>query len=191
MQIINEIDIIEVLKETQAMLTGHFELSSGLHSNQYFQCARVLQYPQIAQRIGEKLAALFDSEKIDTVVGPALGGMIIGHEVARALNKKSIFVERKNGQMQLRRGFELKNGERVIIIEDVITTAKSALEAADVIRSFGGEVLGYGCIVDRSGGKTGLNIKSLVQIEPVIYEPDNCPLCLSGSKAVKPGSRDS
>jgi orotate phosphoribosyltransferase len=184
------INITELLKQTDAMLTGHFELSSGLHSSQYFQCAKLLQHPEISAKIGTALSKLFNPEEIDTVVGPALGGMIIGHETARALNKKSIFVERKDGEMSLRRGFEIKEGERVIIVEDVITTAKSALEAAKIIENLGGKVVGFGCIVDRSEGKTGLNIKSLVQISPVLYKPEDCPLCKQGSLTVKPGSRN-
>lgn len=188
MKIANNIDITELLEKTEAMLTGHFELSSGLHSNRYFQCAKLLQYPEIAGAVGAELAKNINKE-IDVVVGPALGGMIIAHEVARSLNKKSIFVERKDGEMSLRRGFEINKGDKVIIIEDVITTAKSALEAAKVIESHGGEIVSYGCIVDRSQGKTGLNIKSLIKMDPEVFNPNDCPMCKSGSKAVKPGSR--
>jgi orotate phosphoribosyltransferase len=188
MKTAENINIIDLLEKTEAMLKGHFELSSGLHSNQYFQCAKLLQYTDIAQSVGSELAKTI-TEDIDVIVGPALGGMIIAHEVARALNKRSIFVERKDGIMCLRRGFEIKKGEKVIIIEDVITTAKSALEAAKVIEESGGEIISYGCIVDRSQGKTGLNIKSLLQMDPEVYAPETCPMCKSGSLAVKPGSR--
>ena len=182
-------EILKLLEEHNAMLIGHFELSSGLHSDRYFQCAKLLNDIKIAEFIGNKLANKFKKIDIDVVVGPALGGMIIGHEVARALSKKSIFVERKDGEMSLRRGFEIKPGERVLIVEDVITTAKSALEAVKVIEALGAKVVGFGCIVDRSQGKTGLTINSLVQIDPVTYLPDDCPLCKAGSKAIKPGSR--
>jgi len=183
-----KINVIELLEKTGGMLKGHFELSSGLHSNQYFQCAKLLQFTDIAEKVGTELAKLF-TEEVDVVVGPALGGMIIAHEVARAFSKRSIFVERKDGIMCLRRGFEILNGERAIIIEDVITTAKSALEAAKVIEGLGAEIVGYGCIVDRSQGKTGLNIKSLIQMDPEAYPPENCPMCIKGSFPVKPGSR--
>lgn len=188
MNMTEKINVIELLEKTGGMLKGHFELSSGLHSNQYFQCAKLLQYTDIAEKVGTELAKLI-TEEVDVVVGPALGGMIIAHEVARALNKRSIFVERKDGIMCLRRGFEISKGEKVIIIEDVITTAKSALEAAKVIEELGAEIIGYGCIVDRSQGKTGLNIKSLIQMDPEVYSTENCPMCLKGSLPVKPGSR--
>jgi len=183
-----KINVIELLEKTVAMLKGHFELSSGLHSNQYFQCAKLLQYTDIAGQVGKALAKLI-TEDVDVIVGPALGGMIIAHEVARALNKRSIFVERKDGIMCLRRGFEVDKNEKVFIIEDVITTAKSALEAAKVIEELGAKVTGFGCIVDRSQGKTGYNIKSLVQMDPEVFAPDNCPMCKQGSLPVKPGSR--
>ncbi len=182
-------DILKLLEETQAVLKGHFELSSGNHSNQYFQCAKLLQYPKYAEIAAKMLAVQFEINEVDTVVGPALGGVIIGYEVGKAMDKKSIFTERKDGVMTLRRGFELEPGERVIIIEDVITTAKSAIETTKVLESLGAKVVGYGCIVDRSCNKTDLDIKSLIQMEPVIYSPDNCPLCKQGSKPEKPGSR--
>lgn len=183
-----ELNILELLEKTDSIRKGHFELSSGLHSSQYFQCAKLLQHPDLAQIAGIELAKLFDTD-IDIVIGPALGGIIIAYEVARAMNKKSIFVERKDGIMCLRRGFEINRGDKVVIIEDVITTAKSAKEAAKVVEEYGGNIVGYGCIVDRSEGKTGLNIKSLIQMSPEIYEPDNCPMCKQGSLAEKPGSR--
>lgn len=188
MKTVEKANVIELLEETGGMLKGHFELSSGLHSNRYFQCAKLLQHTGIAEKVGRELAKLI-TEEVDVVVGPALGGMIIAHEVARALNKRSIFVERKDGIMCLRRGFEISKGEKAVIIEDVITTAKSAQEAAKVIEELGAEITGYGCIVDRSQGKTGLKIESLVQMDPEVYTADNCPLCKQGSKSVKPGSR--
>ncbi len=185
----NKQDILELLEQTQAVLKGHFELSSGNHSNQYFQCAKLLQYPKYAELAAKMLAEKFNKDSIDAVVGPALGGVIIGYEVGKAMDKKSIFTERKDGAMTLRRGFELEPGERVIIIEDVITTAKSAIETTKALESLGAKVVGYGCIVDRSCGNTYLDIKSLTQMEPVIYSPDNCPLCRQGSSPEKPGSR--
>ncbi|OGI19553.1 MAG: orotate phosphoribosyltransferase [Candidatus Melainabacteria bacterium RIFOXYA12_FULL_32_12] len=188
MQTTDKVKILELLERTDSIRRGHFELSSGLHSSQYFQCAKLLQYPDIAGEVGSRLAQLFDME-IDLVVGPALGGIIIAHEVGRALNKRTIFAERKDGTLCIRRGFEISKGERIIILEDVITTAKSAKETAEIIKEWGGEIVGYGCIVDRSEGKTGLNIKSLLQMTPEVYDPSACPLCKQGSKAEKPGSR--
>ncbi|OGI03644.1 MAG: orotate phosphoribosyltransferase [Candidatus Melainabacteria bacterium GWF2_32_7] len=188
MQTTDKVNILELLERTDSIRRGHFELSSGLHSSQYFQCAKLLQYPDIAGEVGSRLAQLFDME-IDLVVGPALGGIIIAHEVGRALNKRTIFAERKDGTLCIRRGFEISKGERIIILEDVITTAKSAKETAEIIKEWGGEIVGYGCVVDRSEGKTGLNIKSLLQMTPEVYEPSLCPLCKQGSKAEKPGSR--
>lgn len=181
--------IIDLLIKTKSMLKGHFELSSGLHSNQYFQCAKVLQYPEYAENLGKQIAALFDTNQIDIVLGPALGGVIIGYETAKSLGKKSVFTERKDGIMLLRRGFEINKGDRVLVIEDVITTAKSTLESVKIIESFGGEVAGIGCIVDRSKGKTDLKIKSLLQIDPEIYTPEECPMCKAGQNVEKPGSR--
>ena len=176
--------VMDLLQRTKSILNGHFELSSGYHSSQYFQCARVLQYPEYSEMVSCQLATLFD-QPIDTVVGPALGGIIIGYEVARALKKKSLFVERKDNELCLRRGFEINKGEKIIIIEDVITTAKSALEATKVVEDLGGEVVGYGCIVDRSQGKTGLKIKSIIHMDPEIYTPEECPMCKEGSKSRK------
>jgi orotate phosphoribosyltransferase len=150
------------------MLKGHFVLSSGFHSNQYFQCAKLLQYPDLAEKVAKELAKQF-TEVVDTVIGPALGGIIIAHEVGRALGKKVIFVERKDGELCLRRGFEIATGERIIIIEDVVTTAKSIFETVKVVEEFGGNIVGYGCIIDRSQGKTGLILKSLAKMDPEIY----------------------
>jgi len=181
--------MLQDLKETKSLLEGHFELSSGLHSSQYFQCAKLLQYPNLAEKTGTKLAAFYNTKEIDIVLGPALGGVIIGYETARALGKKSIFTERKNGIMSLKRGFEINHGDRVLIVEDVITTAKSTMETIDIVKSLGGIIAGTCCIVDRTEGKTGLNIKSLVQISPIVYEKANCPLCKAGIIIDKPGSR--
>ena len=135
------------------------------------------------------MACLVDTDKIDTVLGPALGGLIIGHETARALGKKSIFTERKDGIMTLRRGFCINKGEQVLIVEDVITTAKSTRETIEVVKGFGGEIAGIGCIVDRTKDETGLEIKSLIQLDPEIYSPEECPMCKAGQSIEKPGSR--
>lgn len=186
---IRTMTMIDLLIRTESLLKGHFELSSGLHSNQYFQCAKLLQYPEYAEKTGKQLAELFDANKIDAVLGPALGGIIIGYETAKALGKKSIFTERKDGIMTLKRGFHINKGARVIIIEDVITTAKSTMESIKIIESFGGNIAGIGCIVDRSKGQTALKIESLIQIDPEIYTPEECPMCKLGQSIEKPGSR--
>lgn len=186
---IRAINMIDILIKTESLLKGHFELSSGLHSNQYFQCAKLLQYPEYAEKAGKGIAQLFNPKNIDVVLGPALGGLIIGYETARALGKKSIFTERKDGIMTLRRGFSIEKGERVLIIEDVITTAKTTKETIEVVKSLGGEIAGVGCIVDRSKGETDLDIKSLLQIDPEIFTPEECPMCKAGHPVDKPGSR--
>jgi orotate phosphoribosyltransferase len=182
------VNIIDLMKRTECMLEGHFELSSGVHTELYFQCAKLLQYPIIAELVGIELANMIN-EDVDTIISPAVGGIIIGYVVARSLNKKSVFVERKEGVLSLRRGFSLDPGEKVFIIEDVITTAKSALETAAIAETFGANIKGYGCIVDRSKNQTGLDIKSLVQVQPVIYQPEDCPLCRRGMPVEKPGSK--
>jgi len=182
-------EIFDLLRETQGILDGHFELSSGLHSDRYFQCAKLLQHPQHAETAGKQIAAMFDRDQIDVVLGPALGGVIIGYEVARALGKLSIFTERKDGFMSLRRGFRINEGDRVLIIEDVITTAKSVKENMIIVEGYNAHIAGVGCIIDRSQGKTGINIKSLVQLDPVVFDPNDCPMCKQGFEIEKPGSQ--
>ena len=181
--------MIDLLIKTESLLKGHFELSSGFHSNQYFQCAKLFQYPEYAEKAGKLIANLFSESEIDVVVGPALGGVIIGYEVAKSLGKKFIFTERKDGIMLLRRGFCLDKGDKVLIIEDVITTAKSTKETIEIIKSFGAEVAGIGSLVDRTSAQTDLEIKSLLQINPEIYAPEECFMCKSGQSIEKPGSR--
>lgn len=182
-------ELYDILLETQSILNGHFELSSGLHSNKYFQCARLLQHPQYAEMAGKAIAAQFNPDDIDVVLGPALGGVIIGYEVARALGKPSIFTERKDGFMSLRRGFRINEGERILIIEDVITTAKSVKENVIIVEGYNAHVAGVGSIIDRSQGQTGLNIKSLIQLEPIVFHPNDCPMCKEGLEIEKPGSQ--
>lgn len=183
-------EVLELLEQTEGVLHGHFCLTSGLHSNIYFQCAKLYQYPDIVEKIGKKLAEALKDVEFDTIVAPAIGALIIGYETAKQAGKRNLFVERKDGVMQLRRGYQLSKGEKIVIIEDVITTAKTIKETIEATREFGVEVAAVGCIVDRTCGKTGLNIKSLMQIDPVTYEPDNCPLCKEGLPLVKPGSRE-
>jgi len=182
-------ETLNFLRETGSLLEGHFELSSGLHSDKYCQCAKLLQYPHYAEVVGKKIAKLFDGNQVDIVLGPALGGIIIGYEVARALGKKSLFTERKDGYMELRRGFQINEGERVLIIEDVITTAKSVKENIQILQGYKADIVGIGCIVDRSMGRSGLEIRSLHQMEPAVYPPDDCPLCREGLELEKPGSQ--
>ena len=183
-------EVLKLLEQAQGVLHGHFCLTSGLHSDIYFQCAKLYQYPEITEQLGSKLAELLKDIDFDTIVAPAIGAVIIGYETAKNAHKRNLFVERKDGIMQLRRGYSLKKGEKVVIIEDVITTARTIKETIDSIKEFEPEIVAVGCIVDRTKGKTEYNIKSLLQIDPVVYEPDNCPLCKEGIPVVKPGSRE-
>ena len=183
-------DVLELLKKAEGVLNGHFCLTSGLHSDIYFQCAKLYQYPEITEELGKRLSEALKDVEFDTIVAPAIGAMIIGYETAKQSKKRNLFVERKDGEMQLRRGYTLKKGERVVIIEDVITTARTIKETMAAIKEFEPEVVAVGCIVDRTKGQTDYNIKSLLQIDPVVYEPDNCPLCKEGIPLVKPGSRE-
>ena len=182
-------EVLELLESAEGVLKGHFCLTSGLHSDIYFQCAKLYQYPEIVEKIAKKIAEQLKDVEFDTVVAPAIGALIIGYETAKQSGKRNLFVERKDGEMQLRRGYTLKKGEKVVIMEDVITTAKTIYETIEALKEYEVEIVAVGCIVDRTCGKTGLNIKSLLQIDPVTYEPDNCPLCKEGIPLVKPGSR--
>jgi orotate phosphoribosyltransferase len=184
--------VLRLLKRTEALLEGHFLLSSGLHSDRYFQCARLLQHPRHAARVGRALAALCRPLGAELVVSPALGGVIIGHEVGRALGVRAIFAEREQGIMRLRRGFAIAEGESVLVVEDVVTTGKSTLEAAAAVTAAGGRVVGLAAIVDRSGGVTfPYPFRSLLRLSVATYPPADCPLCRAGKlPAVKPGSRE-
>ena len=155
----------------------------------YFQCAKLYQYPEITSELGRLLAEKLSDIEFDTIVAPAIGAVIIGYETAKNAKKRNLFVERKDGEMQLRRGYTLKKGEKVVIIEDVITTARTIKETMEAIKEFEPEVVAVGCIVDRTKGQTDYNIKSLLQIDPVVYDPSDCPLCKEGIELVKPGSR--
>jgi len=184
-------NIIETFLNCEALLEGHFLLSSGLHSNRYLQCAKVLQYPEISGKLGELIAEKFSDTEIDVVVGPAMGGVIIAQEVGRALNKKTIFSERENGKMTLRRGFEITKGEKILIVEDVITTGGSAKEVGEMLAERGANVVGYASIIDRSAGKANFPapFRALEKVEVETFDPETCPLCSAGTKAIKPGSR--
>jgi orotate phosphoribosyltransferase len=193
-------ELLKIFEVAGAVKLGHFELSSGLHSGMYVQCALVLSYPQFAERLGAELAAKFAAERIEAVVSPALGGLIVGQEVARALppvpgsqgGVPAIFVERDGtGTMVMRRGFSLRPGQKVLVVEDVWTTGGSTLEAIRVVQEVGGEVVAVGALIDRSGGKIAFPVRAqaLLDLPTASYQPEECPLCREGSKAVKPGSR--
>ena len=184
-------EVLEIYKKTGALLTGHFLLSSGLHSEQYLQSALVLQQPDIATRLCAALAESFKKERIEVVIAPALGGVFVSHETARALGVRAIFAERVNGELMLRRGFTINPGERVLVVEDVITTGKSTKETIEVVRQAGGVVVAAASLIDRSGGKAeiGVPYKSLVTLQVPMFTADSCPQCKSGSIPIKPGSR--
>nr|WP_169304796.1 orotate phosphoribosyltransferase [Chloroherpeton thalassium] len=184
-------ELLAIFKSTEALLDGHFLLTSGKHSPNYFQCAKVLQYPEHLQRLCGELANFFRDKKVDAVISPALGGVVVGTEVGRQLGVRTLFAERKDGEMTLRRGFEIRPGERFLVVEDVITTGGSIKEVIALLTEAGAEVAGAGSIVDRSNGKAKIaDVQfSLLQMEVVMYEPDDCPLCKQGLPLVKPGSR--
>jgi orotate phosphoribosyltransferase len=183
--------ILEEFRKTGAYLKGHFRLTSGLHSNEYMQCALVLQHPAIAEKFGRELASPFP--QCDIVVSPAVGGLIIGHEVARALGARFLFTERDpaTSKMILRRGFTVKPGETAVVIEDVVTTGGSTRDVIETLRAAGVKVLGAGSIIDRSGGKADLGVPkvALATLEVTAWPPDFCPLCQEGIPIEKPGSR--
>lgn len=188
--------VIDLFVETGAYLKGHFRLTSGLHSPEYLQCALVLQHPRHAEALGralaEGVARLAGGRPIETVVSPAMGGLMIGHEVARALGARHIFTERDaDRKMVLRRGFALRAGETAVVIEDVVTTGGSSLEVVEVLKAAGAEVLAAGSIIDRSGGRADLGLPrvALATLNVVAWEPEQCPLCAQGLPVVKPGSR--
>ena len=185
---------LKILKDTNALLEGHFILSSGLHSDKYVQCAQLLSKPEKAKNICISLADKIKEnfKKIDLILSPAMGGVVIGYEIGRILNLETIFAERINGNFQLRRGFEIKKQNKVLIIEDVITTGKSSLECTNLAIKAGAEIAGYACIIDRSNGESKINNKIVSQIEISIptYQKDDLPEHLKKIKAVKPGSRD-
>lgn len=184
-----ENDILKILEDTNSVLNGHFCLTSGKHSDVYFQCAKLYQYPKILEKLGKILSENLKDTEYDTIVSPALGAVIMGYETAKQADKRFLFVERKDGTMQLRRGYSLRKGEKVVIVEDVITTARTIYETYDAIKEFECEVVAIGCIVDRTQGKTEFDIKSLLKMQPVLYDPNDCPLCKKGIPIEKPGSR--
>lgn len=183
--------VLDLFRRVGALLEGHFKLSSGLHSPGFMQSALVLQHPREAEALGAALGGALRSLNPDLVMSPALGGIVIGQEVARALNVPAIFAERQDGALTLRRGFAIAPGARVLVIEDVVTTGGSTRETMDVATRAGGVVVGAGSIIDRSGGNQGLSVpySALAEVSFPTYQPDACPLCAAGSTAIKPGSR--
>jgi len=186
--------LLKLFKKYDAFLEGHFLLTSGLHSPHYFQCARILQHPEPAEKLGkslaEKVSGYLDSKSIDAVLSPALGGLIIGHELGRALGCRAVFAERQDGRMRLRR-FSLEPGERLVVVEDVVTTGGSLLETAAVAREAGANIMAICCLVDRSMREIPelAGLISLVKVDALAYDPAACPLCKQGIPLVKPGSR--
>lgn len=186
-----EKEVLELFTGHKALLSGHFRLSSGLHSEKYLQCALVLQHPDVAEKLSRELAKKFSKEKIDVVIGPALGGVTFAYEVARAIGARGLFTERQDGEMVLRRDFSVERGEKVLVVEDVVTTGGSTKEVIDVVKSFGGEVVGVGSIIDRSSERVdfGAPFSALAKIKVETFEEKNCPLCKKNIPVTKPGSR--
>ncbi len=184
---------LKILKETDALLEGHFILSSGLHSDRYVQCAKLLSKPEKARDICLSLAEKIKEQfkDIDLILSPAIGGIVIGYEIGRILNIETIFAERVDGKFNLRRGFEINKGKKILILEDVITTGKSSLECSKLVEKAKAEILGYACIIDRSSGKSNIEKKivSQIQIQIPTYKKDNLPEHLINIKPSKPGSR--
>jgi len=187
-----EDEVLAAFRDTSALLTGHFELRSGLHSDQFFQCAKVLQWPVVTARLCGALAEKLIATGVtaDTVISPAMGGLFVGHELARAMNTRSIFAEKESGKLVLRRGFTLKPGERCIVAEDVVTRGGRVQETIDIVQGLGGVVCAVAVLVDRSGGaaKFDAPLVSLLRMTPVTWPPDTCPLCKTGSNPDHPGS---
>ena len=184
-------EVLSAFRRSGALLEGHFRLSSGLHSPGYLQCALVLQHPREAEALGAALGSIVRPLGAATVLSPAMGGVVIGQEVGRALGVRAIFAERQDGALTLRRGFGLDPGEKVIVVEDVVTTGGSTRETIDVARAAGAIVVGACAIVDRSGGEQGLDVPfhALLPMDVKTFQPDECPLCKQGLPVVKPGSR--
>ena len=188
---LTETEILEIFKKTKSLFEGHFLLTSGRHSDKYFQCAKVLQYPEYIEQLCSIIANHFKNYEIDNVISPAIGGLVVGQEVALQLNKRFIFAERENKNLTLRRGFSLSEGEKVLISEDVVTTGGSVFEVIDIVKNNNAKVAGVGFIVDRSNGKVDFGYPqiSTLKMEVISYLPEECPLCTQGLEITKPGSR--
>lgn len=188
---LNKNEILEIFKKTDALLDGHFLLTSGMHSNVYFQCAKVLQYQEYIEELCSIIADEYCDKKIDTVISPAIGGLVVGQEVARQLNKRFIFAEREDKKLALRRGFSISEGENILICEDVVTTGGSVFEVIDIVKDNNAKVAGVGFIVDRSNGKVDFGSGQIgtIKLNVKSYLPEECPICKDGLELVKPGSR--
>ena len=188
----NNKEILDIFRNTGALLDGHFILTSGRHSSSYFQCARVLQYPKHLTHFASMIAEHYKGTKIETVISPAIGGVVLGTEVGRLLNAQTIFAERKDGEMCIRRGFEIEPGKNILVVEDVITTGGSVKEVMDQVINQEGNIVGVGVMVDRSNGTVSLheNQFSIIALEATSYESDEVPDSLSAMPVQKPGSRD-
>jgi len=192
--IIKTEEVMKKFEQTGAIQKGHFKLTSGVHSDTYIQCAQVMQYPGFMHNLCSELGRKFRGEDIDVIIGPAIGGIIISHVMAQVLGPwvRAIFTERENGKMTLRRSFEIKKDEKVLVVEDVTTTGGSVREVIDIAKERGGQVVGVGVLIDRSGGRIdfGVKMKSLLTLDIKSYQPEGCPLCKKGIPVVKPGSRE-
>jgi len=192
--IIKTEEVMKKFEQAGAIQKGHFKLTSGVHSDTYIQCAQVMQHPEFMHNLCSELGKKFRGDDIDVIVGPAIGGIIMAHVMARVLGPwvRAIFTERENGKMTLRRSFEINQGEKVLVVEDVTTTGSSVREVMDIVKSRQGKVVGVGVLIDRSGGKVDFGIKTekLLTVDIKTYLPEECPLCKKGIPAVKPGSRE-
>jgi orotate phosphoribosyltransferase len=186
-------EVLKIFRESGALLEGHFKLTSGLHSAQYFQCAKVLQYPWHAQKLCWEIAYNYMTDKVTAVIAPAIGGIIVAQEVARLIRARSIFAEREQGKMTLRRGFEINPDDVVLIVEDVVTTGGSVNEIVELVQQSGASLKGIGFIVDRSMGRANFPVAtfSLLKMDVIVHKPEECPLCKKGVPLIKPGSRTS
>ncbi len=185
-------EAVKIFSDSGALMEGHFLLTSGRHSNQYMQCAQVLQYPAYTEQLARHIADKFEKDGIELVVGPAMGGIIVSYEVARQLGVPGIFAERKDGQMEIRRGFTINPGQKVLVVEDVVTTGGSVREVIDAVKEAGGEVAGVAVLVDRSNGSVTFGVKqeAVLSMDIQSWEQAECPLCKEGkTEAYKPGSR--
>lgn len=186
-------EIYEIFKKSGALLEGHFLLTSGRHSNRYMQCAQVLKYPEYTEKLCKVIADDYRGSGVELVVGPAMGGILVAYEVAKQLGVPNIFAERENGKMTLRRNFSIEKGQKVLVVEDVVTTGGSVKEVIDIVKAAGGEVVGAGVLVDRSNGQVDLGVKlvPVLSMEVVSYAADECPMCKAGEgEPYKPGSRN-
>ena len=183
--------VLEILKEAGVLLEGHFLLTSGRHSNKYLQCAKIFKHAKYSEELCRALAEKFADDSVDLVIGPAIGAITMAYEVSRQLGVENIFAERENGKMTLRRNFEIKPGQRVLVVEDVVTTGGSVKEVIEIVKENGGIVAGVGAIVDRTGGEIdfGAKFEAVISMKVESFDPEDCPICKTGAPLVKPGSR--